>query len=444
MEALDSTVINTAIPAMATSLAVEPVDLKIALISYLLSLAVFVPISGWLADKFGSKQLFLTALVIFTLSSLWCGFAHTLIELVITRLLQGLGGALGLPVGRLILIRTFGRENLLKIMSQVVALGSLGMMLGPVIGGVITEHLSWNWIFWINIPVGIFTFVLGIYCLPHTKPKRVAPLDKLGFVLFGAALSGLTFGLAELSETMISAFASCITLVVSVFLLIIYAIHSHHQLHPIVKTDLLALRTFRISVIGNLLSRLGFGGVPFLLPLLLQIGLGYSAELSGLLLAPMAVGVLVAKQLALSALRYLGYKKLLIYNTILVGFVLWSFTLVNSTMSIGIIALLTFVYGAVISLQYSSMNSLGYADLSPDDLSAGTSIFSTLQQLAQSFGVALSAILIRVFSYFFAQDGVLSVPIFHYTFLAVACLTILSSLIFLKLSDEDGRQMIHP
>jgi EmrB/QacA subfamily drug resistance transporter len=441
MEALDSTIINTAIPAMSRSLSVEPIDLKLALISYLLSLAIFIPISGWLADKFGAKKIFLSALAIFTLSSLWCGFADSLLQLVIARFIQGLGGALGLPVGRLIIIRTFGREKLISKMNYVVTIGAMGIMLGPVVGGFITHYFSWHWIFWINIPAGLVAIILAYYYLPKSTPNKTYPLDKIGFILFGMSLAGFTFGLSAFSETSIKTSAASTILLVSILLMIAYMLHSHRQLQPIVKTDLLRLRTFRVSLIGNLIARLGFGGVPFLVPLLLQISLGYSPEASGMLLAPTAIGILLGKPIALPLLRLFGYKRLLIINTFLAGVSIWIFAIVNSTTSIYVISLLTFMNGFMLSLQYSCMNSLGYADVAPEDLSAATSMMSTLQQLSQSFGVAVSALFIRLFSST-SKDLVLTSPIFHYTFFAMGFFTILSSVIFIQLQKEDGRQMI--
>ena len=200
MEAVDSTVINTAIPAMSRSLMVSPIDLKIALISYLLSLAIFIPISGWIADKYGTKNVYIIASVIFTLSSLWCGFAHNVLALVIARFIQGFGGALTLPVGRLILLRTFGRKNLLTTMNRVITVAALGIMLVQLIGGFITVHFSWHWIFWVNIPVGLCTIVLAYYFMGSNEPKPVPPLDIIGFILFGIALSGIIFGFSALSE----------------------------------------------------------------------------------------------------------------------------------------------------------------------------------------------------------------------------------------------------
>ncbi|MFA5960336.1 MAG: DHA2 family efflux MFS transporter permease subunit [Tatlockia sp.] len=440
MEAVDTTVINTAIPVMAKSLQVDPVDLKVALISYLLSLAIFIPISGWLSDKFGAKRVFLSALCIFTLSSLACGFANNLTQLILARFLQGLGGALGLPVGRLILVRTFGREHMISTMNTVVMVGAIGMMLGPVIGGVITHYFSWQWIFWVNIPVGLLAIVLAFFYLHSEKLEPVHPLDSLGFILFGVSLAGFTFGLSALSETSITHRTAISVLLGALLLLIAYSHHSKKQAHPIVKMDLLQLRTFRVSVMGNLFSRLGFGGMPFLIPLFLQIILGKSPQFSGLLLAPMALGIVLGKPCTLFFLRLLGYKKFLMINTITAGLVIVVFASINSSTSSYAIGFLTFLYGFILTLQYGAMNSLAYADLSAHDLSSATSIISTLQQIAQSFGVAVSASMIHLFSYLFTTE--LSARVFHYTFVAMGCLTLLSIVIFIPLKSEDGAQMI--
>ena len=441
MEAVDSTVINTAIPAISRSFHVYPVEAKVALLSYLLALAIFIPISGWLADKFGAKKIFMSALVVFTISSLLCGFANNLTELIIARFIQGFGGALGLPVGRLILIRTFGRHNLISTMNQVATMGALGMMLGPLIGGFITTNLSWHWIFWVNIPVGIIGILLTYYWLDSTEPQSMPALDKPGFILFGAALAGFTYGLSALSETTINLFTPISIICMSITLLIAYILHSRKQLHPIVKIDLFRLKTFQIAALGNLISRLGFGGVPFLVPLLLQIGLGFSAQLSGMLLAPTAAGVLLAKPVSLRLLRFFGYKRLLIINTFFAGLSIGSFIFIDAHTSIYVIGLLTLFYGFILSLQYSAMNSLGYADISPENLSAATSIMGTLQQLAQSFGVAASAIFIRFFSSIVSKSTTLTPIIFHYTFFSISILTLISGLIFLRLNREDGQHM---
>lgn len=440
MEAVDTTIINTAIPVMAHSLNVNSLDLKLALISYLLSLAIFIPISGWIADKFGIKKVFITAICIFTLSSVWCGFTQNLGELICARMIQGLGGSLTMPLGRLIILRNYERHELVAKMSLVVMVASLGMMLGPFLGGVITYNFSWRWIFWVNVPVGMLAAFLSLKLLPTMPCRFVPPLDKLGFLLFGGGLALLTFSLSMLSESDTDHRYTWIMLLLAILLLFIYTRYSRHKKHPIIKVELLRSRTFCVSVISNLFSRLSFGGIPFLLPLLLQIGLGYSPQLSGLLLTPIALGVFVVKSISVPILHKLGYKKLLILNTILVSISLWSFCSINSSSSVYGISILTFIYGFLISLHYTGMNSLAYAEVTTQDMSAATSIMSTIQQLAQSFGVAVSAIVVS----FFAPHHLLSVKIFHQTFIVLSILTLLSGIVFLRMHKEDGEELLKP
>jgi len=441
MEALDTTIINTAIPAMSKSLNVNPIDLKVALISYLLSLAIFIPISGWIADKFGIKRIFISAIFIFILSSFWCGIARNLLELVIARSLQGFGGALALPVGRLIILRTFARYDMITVMSRVAIVAALGTMLGPLFGGFITHYFSWRWIFWINIPVGLLAIAFAYYWIVDEPPKKVNPLDKIGFILFGGSLAGFTFGLSAFSEsTLPQSFALFMT-GNSCLLLLCYIWHSRRRKYPVVKTELLRIRTFRVSVIGNLFSRLGFGGVPFLVPLLLQIGLHYPAQISGMLLAPVALGIMLVKPFSLRLLRWFGYRKLLVGNTLLLGVSISVFYFVNNQTSMYVIGGLTFLFGFLISLQYGGMNSLAYSEIEPDDLSSATSIISMLQQLAQSFGVAVSAFFLRYFSASEPEFS-LTTTVFHTTFLVMGAITLLSAFIFMGLKEEDGGRMI--
>jgi len=442
LETIDTTVLNTAIPSIAHNFKVDPVDLKVALISYLISLAIFVPISGWLADKFGAKKIFIIALGIFTLSSLWCGFAHNLITLITARFVQGIGGALGLPVGRLIIVRTFPRNLYINMMNRVVTVGALGMMLGPVIGGLITHYWSWQWIFWINVPVGLFGIILAALNLKNIPPVTVPPLDKLGFMLFGLSLTGLVFGLSALSESMMDLSLSLLSISASIALMIGYFAHSRQRLHPIVNIQLFQIRTFQVSTVGNLISRLGFGGIPFLFPLLLQINLHFSPQLSGLMLAPVALGVLLAKTILLPLVRALGYKRLLITNTFLAGFNIFLFSIIGPNTPLTLIATLTFSFGLIMSLQYSCMNSLGIADLPAEHFSAATSIISTLQQLSQSLGVAISAVLIRVFVSLLDKPLYSTPEVIYYTFYALALITMLSAFIFLRLHQEDGAEML--
>ena len=442
MDVLDTNIINTAIPTMARNFKVNPVDLKIALISYLLSLAFFIPISGWTADKYGAKRIFISALALFTISSFFCGYAHSLLDLVIGRSIQGIGGAFMISLGRLIIARTFERHQLVEAMNAVIIVVSLAVMLGPFLGGFITEHFSWPWIFWVNIPAGILAILFAAYGLKDTIPKRERPFDVVGFILFGGSLALLCFSLSELSESGAHISVIIMMLVVSVVMFITCILLAKHHPHPVINIALFRFRTFRVSVFGNLCARLGFGGVPFLLPLLQQIGLGFSAELSGLLLVPIAFGIICSKLIAFRLLRLLGYKRYLLMNTVFMGLVLASFQMININTSVYTIACLTFIFGMVTAAQFTAMNSLAFSEINPEDLSASTSITSTTQVLAQTLGVAVGALLLRFFSSNLNQTTVLTTTVFHHAFLAMSALTLISVFIFVHLKSDDGQQML--
>lgn len=441
MESLDANILNTAIPSMAKSLAVNPIDLKIALIGYLLSLAIFIPVSGWAADKYGAKKLFLSAIIIFSLSSLWCGFTTSLPELVIARVFQGLGGSMMLPVARLILLRTVGKNQLIVAMGRVIMVSALGIMLGPVLGGIITHYWSWRWIFWINIPVGLFTFILGCYLLKPTQKLSVAKLDKIGFALFGLGLAGFTFALSAFSETTLKDSTAILILTGACLFLFGYFWHSRHSKNPIIQPALFYSRVFRIASAGNLTTRIGFAGTPFLIPLLLQIGLGYSAPVSGALLIPMALGVILVKKPTANLLRIFGYKYLLLLNTMLISSFLFSFSLLTIHTPLAVIATIIFFFGMVTSIQYGCMNSLAYGCIEQSHYSAATSFISILQQLGNSLGVAASALFLRFFSLNSGSHFSLTPTVFHHSFIAMSSLTLCSILIFMRLLAQDGNDL---
>lgn len=442
MDVLDSNIINTAIPAMSRSLHVNPVDIKIALISYLLSLAVFIPISGWTAEKYGTKYVFVGAIGLFTISSFFCGYSHTLGQLVLARTIQGVGGAFMLSLGRLIIARTFKQQELIEAMNIVVIVISVAVMLGPYVGGVITDRLSWPWIFWVNIPAGIFAMTIAALGLRDTAERHPRPFDKLGFVLFGGGLAIFCFALSELSDSRASIMHELTLLGAGAAMIATYFVYAQKVPHPVISTELFRLRTFQVSVLGNLLSRLSFGGVPFLLPLLLQIGFGYSAELAGLLLVPIAFGIVFAKLAAFRLMRFWGYRRFLIINTITVCFLLWLLQHINHDTSLMLVAGMTFIFGIGMAMQFTALNSLAFAELHEDELSTATSITSTTQQLSQSFGVAVAAILLRLFSTFSDHPFVLTPNVFDNAFFALGILTFMSSFLFLRLRKHDGNQML--
>jgi EmrB/QacA subfamily drug resistance transporter len=442
MDVLDTNIINTSIPSMARSLQVNPIDLKIALISYLLSLAIFIPMSGWAADKYGAKRIFICAFGLFTISSFWCGYAQSLLHLVISRSIQGIGGAFMVSLGRLIVARTFKRHELVEAMNTVIMVVSIAVMVGPFIGGFITDHFSWPWIFWVNIPIGILGMTLAYLCIKDTTPRKPRTFDTSGFILFGGSLSLLCYSLSDISESHANLNSILALIILAITMMAAYFIHAKKIPHPVIQIRLLSIRTFQISVFGNLCARLGFGGMPFMLPLLQQVVLGFNAQLSGLLLAPMAFGIVFSKIIAIKVLRVTGYKKYLLGNTILVALVLWSFQIITPHTSIYTIACMTFIFGIFLSAQFTGMNSLAFSDIAEDDLSASTSITSTVQVLAQTLGVAVGAMLLRYFSSLTNQTATLTNTAFHQAFFTMGMLTLLSSLIFLRLKADDGKQML--
>lgn len=442
MENLDTTIINTAIPTMARSLHVSPVDLKIALISYLLSLAICIPISGWMADRFGSKRVFLYASALFTLSSIWCGFTQNLTQLVIARCLQGIGGSFAMPVGRLVVLQTFPRHQIISKMNQIIMIGVLGVLVGPTVGGYITDYWYWPWIFWVNVPIGILVLILGLPCMISIPPKKIHPLDKIGFLLFGGSLASFIFALSALSESNLPINSTVAVLLLGVLLLVAYLWHSKNHPHPIVHTALLKIRSFRVATLGNLLTRLSFGGIPFLIPLFLQIGLQYPARTSGLLMAPIALGVVAMKPCSQWILRTLGYRRYLFINTVILGISISAFVSINAQTSIWLIAFFVFVFGSLLSLQFTGMNSLAYADIVPENFSSATSIMATLQQLSVSLGVAVTALLLHSFAVKHYHQVVLTIPVFHFTFLFLSIITILCGFIFTLLRAEDGQNLL--
>jgi hypothetical protein len=284
--------------------------------------------------------------------------------------------------------------------------------------------------------------LVSYHYLENTPPVKMPPLDILGFILFGTSLAGLTFGLSALSEPAVPEQWVVLIIAVSFGLLGWYVLHSRGLQHPVVKTGLFNSRPFFTSIAGNLICRLGFGGLPFLLPLLLQIDLGYTPQISGMLLAPTALGVLLVKPFSLTLLQNLGYKRLLIINTVLVGLSMWGFMIINASTSIYVIALMTFMFGFLISLQYSGMNSLAYAEVDNKDLGAATSIISTTQQISQSFGVAVAAVLLRYFTPVGPEKFSLTTNVFHHTFFTMGVVTLFSMVIFVRLRPQDGSQMI--
>src|SRR5580704_12201004 len=438
MESLDTTILNTAVPAIAEALKVVPLSMKAVLSSYTLSLAVFIPISGWMADRFGTRRVFASAIGIFTLGSFLCGISSNIHLLVAFRILQGGGGAMMVPVGRLTLVRTFAKSELLRAMSFVSIPALVAPMLGPIAGGLIVRYLQWRFIFFLNIPIGLTGLILVYMHLPDYREEKTPRLDIVGLILFGSGVSLLSYVLEVFGEHALSAFEMSALLALSIALLIGYGIHGSSLPFPLLKLKLFGIRTFRAAVSGSFFTRLGLGGVPFLLPLLYQVGLGFSPIESGLLVMPQAVASMSMKALMPRILSRVGYRGVLISNTLILGLLLMLFATIGMHTPVWIIVLQALLYGAFTSLQYSSMNTLVFADIAEKDASAASSIASTVQQMSISFGVAAAGLTTAFFVPHLHSDPGAMIHGIHKGLVALGILTILSTTTFLGLESGDG------
>lgn len=439
MEQLDSTIVNTAVPSMAASLHVEPLSLKAVVASYILSLAVCIPISGWMADRFGTRRVFLSAVAVFTLASVLCGLSLNPPMLIAARLLQGVGAAMMMPVGRLTIVRTFPKSELLAAMNFVLIPALIGPLLGPTVGGLIVHWASWREIFFVNVPVGILAMTMIWRYLPDYRADVPRPLDVVGFVLFGSGVALLSWLLEIFGEHRLDATSSAVLLLVALALLAAYVVHARHSPHPLLRLDLFRVRTFRVSVAGGFLTRIGVGGMPFLLPLLYQLGLGLPAWQSGLLMMPSALGAMGMKFLAPQVLGRFGYRQVLIVNTLLIGVGISLFSMVNGATPVPVIVLLGLSMGFVNSLQFSAMNSMAYADIEGHDTSMASTLASSLQQLSMSFGLAVGSLVAGWFLEGLPQtDHAAVLHALHYAFVTLAGTTFVSSLSFWGLRPTDG------
>jgi EmrB/QacA subfamily drug resistance transporter len=442
MEQLDTTIVNTAVPAMAESLRVAPLSLKAVVTSYILSLAVCIPVSGWMADRYGTRRVFGIAVAVFTVASILCGLALNAPMLVAGRILQGVGAAMMMPVGRLAIIRTFPKAELLRAMNFVIIPALIGPLLGPTVGGLIVHWFSWHYIFFINVPVGLMALWLAHRYMPDYRSDTRRPLDVVGLVLFGSGAALLSWLLEIFGEHQIDATSAAVLLALSLSLLAAYGLHARETAHPLLHLGLFRVRTFRVSVVGGFVTRLGVGGLPFLLPLLYQLGLGMPAWQSGLLMMPVAAAAMGMKLIASRVLARFGYRRVLMVNTVMIGVVVGLFALVTPATPIGLIVLLGLAMGFFNSLQYTSMNSMAFADIDTPDSSMASTISSSLQQMSMSFGLACGSLIAGWYLGDLPQtDRAAVTTALHYAFLTLGGLTMLSSLSFWSLRPRDGESV---
>jgi EmrB/QacA subfamily drug resistance transporter len=439
MQALDTTILNTAVPGIARALGVAPLSMKAVLASYTLSLAVFIPISGWMANRYGTRRVFSGAIGLFTAGSLLCGLSRNIHLLVAFRILQGCGGAMMVPVGRLTLVRTFGKSELVRAMSFVAVPGLLGPLFGPLAGGLITDLAHWSVIFFINVPIGIVGLYLVERHLPDYREARTPPLDLAGLLLFGSGIALLSYVLEVFGEHRLSRAGIFALLILSLALLAGYGLHASRALHPLLKLALFRIRTFRAAVSGGFFTRISIGGIPFLLPLLLQVGLDYTPIQSGLLMMSQAAAAMSLKMIMPRILARFGYRAVLVSNTLMLGVLILLFATIGRATPVWLIVLQLFAFGLFSSLQYTSMNTLVYADVSAAAASDASTIASTGQQLSISFAVAVASLVTALFvpDRFHTAPGELLHGI-HEGLLVLGVATLLSTLVFRELRRDDG------
>ena len=439
MESLDTTILNTAVPTIAHALRIAPLSMKAALTSYTLSLAVFIPISGWIADRYGTRRVFFSAIGVFTAGSLICGLSVNMPMLVAARIFQGAGGALMMPVGRITMVRTFPKSELVRAMSFVAIPGLVGPLVGPLAGGLIVGYLHWRMIFFVNIPMGLLGMYLVFGHMPDYRAAKPVPPDLAGLALFGSGIGILSYVLEIFGEHTLPPAAIALLTAISLALLLGYGRHALRSPWPLLQLALFRVRTFRTAIIGSFATRLGVGGLPFLLPLLYQIGLGFSPVQSGLLIAPQPLAAMSLKMLMPRILNRLGYRRVLLTNTVAIGLLIMLFSRVGPATPVAVIVAMAFALGFFSSMQYTSMNTLVFADLSDDQTSPGSSISSTVQQLSMSFGVATASLLAAVFlGGRRSPDAPGMIAGIHWTFLTLGVITIASSLVFRQLRSKDG------
>lgn len=436
MQMLDTTILNTALPSIAADLNEPQLKIQSILISYTLVLAICAPISGVVADKIGTKHTFLLAVIFFTLGSLFAALSMTLTQLTLSRILQGVGGAMLTPVARLALMKAYDRKDYLRVINYAITPALIGPILGPVMGGYLVQYMSWHWIFLINIPIGLLVLGLAFFYMPDF---RGAPFkfDLHGYLIFAIAVFLITYGL-EYSINGAHKWLAIPLMISGMLFLTRYWFYARRKDKPLFSLTLLDVRTYRIGLHGNLVARLGISAMPFLLPLFFQVALGYSPSDAGWLLVPIAVGGLTVKPVVTRILRLTGYRHVLIWNTALISVFIIMIGIFGRDMPVWALVIQLYILGICNSTQFTAMNTLTIGDLGKDQVSSGNSLMVVNQQLAMTLGVAFAALFLNFYvgQHWFVSEN--TEKAFQLTFISMGILTMIATLIFAKLQKEDG------
>ncbi|MGH8053410.1 MAG: multidrug transporter subunit MdtD [Stenotrophomonas sp.] len=434
MQMLDSTIVNTALPAMARSLGESPLQMQSVVFSYALAVATFIPASGWIADRFGTRRTFFAAIVLFTLGSLACALSPTLQWLVASRVLQGIGGAMLLPVGRLAVMRTVPRDQFLAAMSFIAIPALIGPLLGPTLGGWLVEVASWHWIFLINLPIGLMGLIAAVRIMPDHYAQRKHRFDLAGYLMLAFGMVALSLALDGVSVIGSAQALVMLLAVIGIAALVGYWLHAANSREPLFSLTLFHIASFRIGILGNLFSRIGSGAMPLLIPLLLQVGMGMSPMRAGMMMIPVALAGMAAKRAAVSLVQRFGYRRILMINTVLVGLAMASFALINVQQPLWLHVVQLAIFGAVNSMQFTVMNTVTLRDLDMEQASSGNSLLSMVMMLATGFGAAAAGSLLATFGTHLTGHG--ATAALHATFVCVGAITLSSTLVFWQLPDS--------
>uniref|UniRef100_Q07LI0 Drug resistance transporter, EmrB/QacA subfamily n=1 Tax=Rhodopseudomonas palustris (strain BisA53) TaxID=316055 RepID=Q07LI0_RHOP5 len=440
MENMDATVIATSLPAIAADIGTSPLTLKLAITSYLLSLAVFIPASGWTADRFGARTVFSVAIAVFMVGSIGCALSTSITDFVAARILQGLGGAMMTPVGRLVLLRSIDKSALVGAMAWMTVPALIGPVIGPPLGGFITTYFSWHWIFLINIPIGALGIVLAQRYIDPIKSDDPERFDLVGLLLAGIGLAGIAFGLSVAGLNLLPWPIVTALIGIGTISMTLYVLHARRTASPVLDFSLLKLATLRASVIGGFLFRLGIGALPFLLPLLMQIGFGLSPFQSGLVTFASSAGAMGMKPLAARIIRTFGFRNIMVINAVVSSVFLAACALFTPATPLLLIMIILLVGGFFRSLQFTAINTVAYAEVEMSRMSRATTLVSVNQQLAISAGVAIGAFCVE-YTMAWKHMPVLTAEAFAPAFLVVAMLSAVSAYFFWQMPDDAGHEI---
>jgi EmrB/QacA subfamily drug resistance transporter len=440
MEQMDSTVISTSLPAIARALGTDPLALKLAVTSYLLSLAICIPASGWTADRFGGRNVFRIAIGVFVLGSIGCAASHSLEQFVFARIAQGMGGAMMTPVGRLILVRSIDKHRLLNAMSLVTMPALIGPICGPPLGGFITTYASWHWIFLINVPIGLLGIGLVSRFIPNVRVEHHESFDAVGFILSGLGIGGLAFGLSVMGLDFLPVSIVAALLIGGAVSTVAYVVHAKRTPAPILDLNLLKLPTFRASIVGGFLFRLGVGALPFLLPLLLQVGFGLTPFQSGLITFTGALGSMFMKAAITRVVKRFGYRDVLLYNSLISSVFLAACATFVPGMPYWVMIAILLAGGFFRSLQFTSINTIAYAEVEPAKMSRATTLVAAAQQLSLSTGVAAGALVVEI-TLRLKHSATMGASDFPPAFLTIGFLAATAALMFVRLKPDAGEEL---